>query len=554
MNHKPGIIQHALAGIAEKIVICVLCGLILSLPFRGYDGSLPAWVALAPVLFLVARSDSWRQALVYALGFSLPWAGLSFTFLWPLTPVGTVALSIYTALFYIMVLMLVRQLARRGIIPVVFGTAALWALVEIARSSMPVFGFPWLLFGHTLLFNASLRQGADLLGVYGLSFMLVAVNGVLAFAIPALWKARRIDGESDARTLLTLHSGQRSARWAVSLCGALVLSAIIYGQMRIAQLSPRLKPGQPIGVVQGNTIHKLGRTAEELTTQVKEHLDFHGQIISERQKAYHDTPVLICWAETMVPGIINSGDEWGTTFKAGVARYGVPTLTGANCKVDGEVVVEGRIPRCHNSACLFDKNGKEVLHYSKRRLVPFGEYVPFAELPLFSALRSVTRDQYVPGTEPSPVFEIGGYNFALNICVEDIFPDLAREAAAGGADALINITNDGWFYGTYGPRSHLHAAAWRSIETRRPMLRVTNTGCTVVIDPLGQITQIIPEATAGICVTSLPRLYSENGTTAPRTLSMSLGEFGEAIVFLLILSASLVMGKGLEQNKLCNIA
>jgi apolipoprotein N-acyltransferase len=172
--------------------------------------------------------------------------------------------------------------------------------------------------------------------------------------------------------------------------------------------------------------------------------------------------------------------------------------------------------------------------------VPFGEYVPFTQtIPWLKALGSVTRDQYQPGEWPSPVFDVGGYRLALNLCVEDIHPDIAREAVLAGADTLVNLTNDGWFYGTFGPGAHLRAAAWRAIEMRRPLLRVTNTGYTVAVDPLGNVEILIPPETEGVAVARLQRIGGE----PPRTWSMLLGEWGCAAAMASILAGCLWLGR-----------
>jgi apolipoprotein N-acyltransferase len=152
-------------------------------------------------------------------------------------------------------------------------------------------------------------------------------------------------------------------------------------------------------------------------------------------------------------------------------------------------------------------------------------------------LRSVTQDQYEPGTEASPVRDVGGYKVALNVCVEDIHPDLARASSLAGADTLINVTNDGWFYQTYGPRAHLRAAAWRAIEVRRPLLRVTNTGVTAAVDPLGRITKLVPEETVGVAITRLLRIQDVKNAplSQPVTIYMRVGEVGVGLVFLSLL-------------------
>jgi apolipoprotein N-acyltransferase len=158
--------------------------------------------------------------------------------------------------------------------------------------------------------------------------------------------------------------------------------------------------------------------------------------------------------------------------------------------------------------------------------------------------QAVTQDQYTPGTEPSPVGQAGLYHFGVNICVEDIHPDLACECALNGANTLLNFTNDGWFYGTYGPRSHFQAAAWRAIEVRRPMLRVTNTGITAAIDPLGNISTVVPPWTEGVGKARLLGIGADESEFAmPTTLVMRLGASGLVVLFISFLLGCLLLAR-----------
>ena len=516
---------------ALSLATCIACGFVAALPFRDLDSSLPLWFVLAPVFWILARAKTRWGAALYGFVFALTWTSYSFTFMWNSALPGAIAASIYCALTYVPALLCVRRLARLGGSAAVFGSAAVWVLTEIVRSVLPVVYFPWLLLGHSLLYNAPLRQGADLLGVYGLSFLIAAFNALLAFGLPSALPERFRAG---------LDAGMMSTWKHASVLLALVGGFYFYGYERIARIAPRLKPGTTIGLIQGNIKTKLGRSAEDFTAQLIRHLELHRQVVADITKAEGAPPVLVCWAETMVPGNLNS-DEWGAAFQKELPKIGVPALAGSNYLEPEDMNKTSDEQHICNTAFLFDAGGHELLpHYCKRRLVPFGEYVPYGrDYKIMSWLRSVTRDQFVPGKIASPVFQIGGYAIALNICVEDIHPAIPRQSAFAGADTLINITNDGWFYGTYGPCAHLRSAAWRAIETRRPFLRVTNTGITAAIDPLGNINvALVPETEA---VGPVKLLRIDNGGAEIVTPYMRLGEFWTAVIFIAVLMLGIWM-------------
>ena len=513
-----------------QLLACALSGVVAALPFRGPDSSLPLWAALSPVMWCAARATTrWRAALC-GFAFSIVWTLSAFSFMWDCALEGALAVSVYTALIYTAAFTGIAALARRGGAAAVIGAAALWTLVEIARSTVPILYFPWLLLGHATLYCENLRQCADIFGVYGLSFLIAACNAWLAFGLPA-WLPERYRAGGTV---------SRKTSWrCASLIFALVLGAFAYGAERIARLAPRLKSGATIGVIQGNVFTKLNRTLKDLDEQTARHLELHRRVIQEIRDAEGAPPALVCWAETMVPGDMYE-QRWGEDFRKQIALSGVPTLAGSNA---GEPGNDKRAPEdelTHNAAFIFDASGREIMRYYKRRLVAFGEYIPGSRR--FSALRmlrSVTRDDYIPGVAASPVKAVGGYNIALNLCIEDAHPALSREAAFDGADTLINLTNDGWFYGTFGPGAHLQTAVWRAIETRRPLLRVTNTGYTAAVDPLGNIFLIVPPEKEATGAVKLPRIDGGGANTV--TPYMWLGEFWSAVFFALVLLASVAL-------------
>jgi len=526
--------------LAIALILSATSGALLALPFTWLENSSTAWFALAPIFWLAVKAPTTRQAVLLAAVCFLTWANICFSFLWPVAFPGAIAASIYTASLYVLATLAVRRISSWGMANTVIGTAALWMIVEIVRAVIPVLAFPWLLMGHALADHDHLRQGADLLGVFGLSFIVVGVNACIAFALPR-WLPERWRAIPEA----TVKSSWNTT-WLFLLVG--VGGAWFYGELRIEKIAPRLETGEPIAVIQGNVAQKLDRTGEQLQAQTDRHIELHRNIVA-RGRVEGAAPVLVCWAETMVPGFITE-HPYGEQFRQQVRDSGVMTLAGVHHRLPPDPGDDE--PLDHNAAMVVDSEGRDIATYFKRRLVPFGEYIPYGDRYKFlRVLRSVTRDQYRAGTEPSPIFEAGSYSIGINLCVEDVHPDLARECAWAGADTIINLTNDGWFYGTFGPLAHMRAAVWRSIEVRRPMLRVTNTGRTVVVNPLGAVTLLIPNETEGAALVHLQRIgpfkgagegdplrtSAKNGSHQPVTLYMRLGEGGVFIIASLIFFA-----------------
>jgi apolipoprotein N-acyltransferase len=142
-----------------------------------------------------------------------------------------------------------------------------------------------------------------------------------------------------------------------------------------------------------------------------------------------------------------------------------------------------------NSAVLLGPDGGELGRYDKIGLVPFGEYVP----PLFSFVNRITQEagDFVPGEEVK-VLPAGSQKLGVFICYEAAFPDLVRQFAAGGADVLVNLSNDGYFGHTQARAQHLLIARMRAVENRRFLIRSTNDGFSAIIDPAGKLIQSLP--------------------------------------------------------------
>jgi len=179
--------------------------------------------------------------------------------------------------------------------------------------------------------------------------------------------------------------------------------------------------------------------------------------------------------------------RFGHPFLAGAVEW-KPPLDPADAAPRGTLLP-------YNSALLFDEQGRRVFVYDKIHLVPFGEYEPF---PLIHRLVASLSGQvggfhkgnkYVVGQLP------GGNRFGVFICYEAIFPGEVRRFAANGAQVFINISNDGWFGRSAAAEQHLRMARVRAVENRRWLVRSTNNGFTVSVDPYGRFFEPIPPDT-----------------------------------------------------------
>jgi apolipoprotein N-acyltransferase len=194
---------------------------------------------------------------------------------------------------------------------------------------------------------------------------------------------------------------------------------------------------------------------------------------------------LVVWPESSVPFLFDENPALAALLRDTARRREIYLFFGND---DRERRPEGR--RIHVGAKLLDPSGELTLRYHKIQLVPFGEYVPLQ--PLFTlggrfAAKLVQEvSDFTPGTEAVTGL-VDGHRIGGFICYEAIFPSLVRRFAAGGAELLVNVTNDAWYGTTSAPHQHLAMAAFRAIENRRYLVRAANTGITAVVDPRGRV-------------------------------------------------------------------
>lgn len=444
----------------RSCLLALSSAVLLSLSFPNFNQPWCAWVALVPWLLLL-RGAAAGPAAWSAFGWSYLVGVIFFLgsiwWLIHVTLVGWLILCAYLALFFGLFGWFVSRLITgyRSLIAQAFLIPSAWVALEFLRSHL-FSGFGWNLLGYSQTPALTLIQIADVTGVWGVSWLTVAINLALASWL------------DDSR--------RRQAGTAMLAVVGLLLAVGMYGRSRLAQ--PASEPPIRVAVVQGN-IPQERKWDEEFQQAIL------AQYERLTQEAARQQPNLIIWPETSVPGYLGMDPELTGRVRQLAETVQTPVLVGAPMVtwLDGVAALT-------NSAVLLGADGAILGRYDKLHLVPFGEFIPLEQV--FPWLRRILPPigDFVPGRHPI-IFELRSSHFELPpfsvlVCFEDIFPELAREFVRRGARLLVTITNDAWFGKTAAAYQHAQASTFRAVELRVPMVRSANTGWSGCIDPQGR--------------------------------------------------------------------
>ncbi len=446
-----------------RLLLALASGAGLASAFAPERISLLVWVAPAALLLsaLGARgTTAWLSGFLHGLAFyllTLPWiytvlrvhgelaAGQAAALLGLMVAV----LALFPAAFAWSVAWLDRRHRRRALL----GAPLLWVVLEFARTHMPHIGFPWNLLGYALEDELVLRQLAAWTGIYGVSLLVAAANALLVWLVVE-WR-------------------QRSVRVIAVVVLVLFLFITKFGRAWVPTESPRALAH----LVQPNLPQSTTGAADWYTR----HATDLEELIRLSITVAGASPGLVVWPEVPAPFSLQDARFVGPaqTVALNSRSFFLVGVIEWRPKASGEMAA-------FNSAVLLAPNGQRVFTYDKIHLVPFGEYVPkrnwlgFAG-PIVGGIGDFARgSDYAVGKLP-------GGRFGVFICYEAIFPNEVRRFVTHGAELLINLSNDGWFGRSAAPDQHLAMARFRAIENRRWLLRATNNGHTVVIDPYGRI-------------------------------------------------------------------
>lgn len=483
---------------ADRTLQIALLGsalLFASLPPLGM--SLLAWIAPVPWFWLARQRElpgPRPYCALYAAGLAF-WLAVNYWLCMPhwATSFGWIALCIYHAVLPPMVVGFARVARSRFGLGIVVTGPVLWVAFDEARAYLFT-GFSMASLCHSQYRVPSVIQFADLCGEFGVTFFLTLFAAGIAQALPT--------------------RDDRRFRFAPLLASVAAVGALLgYGTVRLRQDPDHFAPGPKIALIQGSidSDFKYDPTKPQLIYE-------HYMKLSREALAADPSMQLVVWPETMFPfpwmlfrddaappadadytldDMRERSDNFRNLVSATARALDRPLLLGISTTIVGPGTFEG-----YNSALFVDRAGEAGLRYDKQHRVIFGEYVPLAKtfpfLYKFTPLTGGTE----AGTEAKSL-EFAGARLAPSICYETALARVIRRQVAElrdrgeEPDVLVNVTNDGWFWGSSELDLHLACAVFRAVEMRKPLVVAANTGFSAHIDSDGRILAQGPRQATG---------------------------------------------------------
>jgi len=454
-----------------KTLGALAAGALLALSFPKYGHPAIAFIALVPLYVALSGWDGLpgpprgvSAGRGFRLGLLAGFVHFAGTVYWtgatvqtfgglplPVAVIVTGLLVLYMATFVALAAAATAIFIRRfGLVGLALAPAA-WVAAEYTRGFL-FGGFPWIPLGNTVVTLLPTVQIASLVGVYGVSAFVAAINS--GFAATALTTGR-------TRALV--------------LAGTLGLVAIVsvWGGQRMA--GNRLTQGEPtrVGLIQPN-IAQVDKWNPARAAMI---LDRYLQLT--RQAAAQGVDFLV-WPESATPFLFQD-DPGGDLVRSAVRQIAKPLLLGSD-----EIERGPAGDQYYNSAYMLDPAGATAAVYRKIHLVPFGEYVPFQRAlffvgPLVEAVSAFSAGQRVT------MLPVGEHLISTAICYEVTYPGQIREAVRQGSELLTTITNDAWYGESSAAYQHFEMAAMRAVEQGRYLVRAANTGVSGIVDPYGRV-------------------------------------------------------------------
>jgi apolipoprotein N-acyltransferase len=351
-----------------------------------------------------------------------------------------------------------RVLARLPGTLVPLLTGAAWVAHELGRVTL-LTGNPWAVFGYSQTGVESLMQIADVTGVYGVSFLLVAVNAAAA----ELWLSR---GQ--------MAGSMRQALTGLAFAGAATVGALAYGRVRLTTPpNDAATPPVRVAIIQGN----LDLGSQWQSSFYGRNLDIYLGLT--RAALEESQAQVVFWPESAMTFFLDEEP----LYQSAIGRVLQPAH--AELMAGGPRQVALPQVRYYNSTFLLAPNGQIIARYDKEHLLPFAEYFPLPSLDFLR--RRFERVREFSAGDPTPPLPTTAGRAGILVCNEAMFPEPAAARVAAGADYLVNPANDTWLGDVKFSAQEFDIVSLRAIEQRRYLVRTSTAGPSAIVDPLGRV-------------------------------------------------------------------
>lgn len=502
--------------------LCLICGALTAFALPPYDVSPVLLITLPGLVWMLdgalepgsgqrrARARAgftlgWLFGFGYFLS-GLWWIGAAFLveadrFAW-LMPFAVVAMPAGLALFTAAGVALAAVFWSDRFSRILLLAACL-TLADWGRGHF-LTGFPWNAFGYGVSDYLVLVQVASLFGIYGLTFLVIAIGAAPAMLADAKPFHKRIN--------------------AILVASAAFVVVMVYGSLRVWSVEPQ-NTALDIRIVQP-AIDQKDKWRPDLKEEIfQTYLDMTEAPLGGDARVGQQR--LVVWPESALPFLLTQ--EPGALFRIGLALgENTELVTGAVRAETGDKGIE-----YFNSVFVVAGDGTVKGLYDKVRLVPFGEFVPLKPLLERIGITNLAGPMagFQAGYQQRVLSTSDSFSFLPLICYEAIFPGVGAGESAEPS-FLLNVTNDAWFGRTPGPYQHFAQARMRAVETGLPLVRAANTGISAVVDGRGAVVNELVIFERGVVDAKLPQSFG-------KTL---YGSFGDLPV--LFISITLVVFAG----------
>ncbi len=440
-----------------------MSAVLFGLAFPPHSFHYLVWICLVP-LFVALRQARWRTLLLaawlwptlaaYVIGDWLPpaiatyfeqpsWVGFAFFFF----VTTTMAFPYYGFAFWAYG---AAEKRFRGALPWI--AACAWVACELGRGRLftgtPFFiGNPWGLIGYTLVDVVPLLQIASLGGIYAVSFCIVAANATIAECL------RR------KRSLL-----------ALALGAVPVAASFGFGYYELAHADPSTDSATSLIVVQANLGAESGWRRENYGENLEAYLK-QTHLALENANAS-----LVIWPESAMTFFPADEPQYLQAIASVLKTRETELLAGAPYELRGDFF---------NSMYLLSSAAEIKARYDKEYLVPFAEYIPFAEFDLIR--RRFDRVRVFSSGDPSDPLPTMIGRAGIVTCNESMLPEVVADRVTRGAEFLINPSNDTWIPHKKFAEQQFDIATIRAVEQRRYLVRASTTGPSAIVDPWGRV-------------------------------------------------------------------